>query len=132
MSQLKRRSVFVTSILVAGVIALSMASCFCLVGLEPMVILSVFNFLFVSFAFRLNGTLRRKLALLALGNIVGLSWNYFLALVVCFGCFHFGDLFVFILRVFSPFLNSTWVVSYWSLSLSALPKPELKCSEGLT
>jgi len=36
----------------------------------------IFNLLFVSLTFQLNGTINRKLGIMALGNVIGLLWSF--------------------------------------------------------
>lgn len=129
---MKTRSTLVESILTAGVALFFLAGCLYLLSLEAAAILFIFNFLFLSFLFGLNGTLRRKLGLIALGNLMGIMWNYFLAMITDFGVSYLGDIFIICFRIFFPLLNSIWLVSFWSLSLSSLPRPRLKHTEGIT
>ena len=131
MSQIKFRSALVASIFTVVTVLFFLASCLYLLNLETAAILFVFNFLFVSFLFGLNGTLTRKLVLLVLGNLMGLVWNYSLAIIANFG-YYFGDVFIICFRVFFPLLNSIWIVSFWSLSLSVLPRLKLEHAEGIT
>ncbi|MDH7564698.1 MAG: hypothetical protein QHH24_07490 [Candidatus Bathyarchaeota archaeon] len=75
--------------------------------------LIVFNFIFVSLIFPLDGSLKKKAALLAIGNIIGFFWNYLFLIASSL------EIMPHMLQVLlSPFLNLLWVVSYWSLSLS--------------
>ena len=82
--------------------------------------LVVFNVFFVCMLFPLNGSLERKLAVLALGDIICLIWNTMFSMLV-------GSLAVYVwvgfnalLIMLSPLLNSLWVVSLWSISLTFL------------
>jgi hypothetical protein len=82
--------------------------------------LVVFNVFFVCMLFPLNGSLKRKLAVLALGDIICLIWNTMFSMLV-------GSLAVYVwvgfnalLIMLSPLLNSLWVVSLWSISLTFL------------
>jgi hypothetical protein len=128
---MKTRFALVASISTAGV-AYLLTGYLHLLSLETAAILFVFNFLFLSFLFELNGTLRKKLGLLALGNLMGLAWNYLLAIIADFGGSYLGDIFIICFRIIFPLLNSIWIVSFWSLSLSVLPRLKLEHAEGIT
>jgi len=82
--------------------------------------LVVFNVFFVCMLFPLNGSLKRKLAILAFGNIVCLIWNTMFSMLACTlassAWAGFNALFI----LLSPLLNSLWVVSLWSISLTFL------------
>jgi len=56
-------------------IALCVIASFRFINIESAVTLLFFNLLFILLTFELNGTLNRKLGMLALGNIIGLFWN---------------------------------------------------------
>ena len=128
---MKTRFALVASISTAGV-AFLLTGYLHLLSFETAAILFVFNFLFLSFLFELNGTLRKKLGLLALGNLMGLAWNCLLAIIADFGGSYSGDIFIICFRILFPLLNSIWVVSFWSLSLSVLPRLKLEHAEGIT
>jgi len=128
---MKTRFPLLASISSAGV-AFLLTGYLHLLSLETAAILFVFNFLFLSFLFELNGTLRKKLGLLALGNLMGLAWNCLLAIIADFGGSYSGDIFIICFRILFPLLNSIWVVSFWSLSLSVLPRLKLEHAEGIT
>ena len=94
-----------------------------LVDLQSTAVLLVFNALFILLLLQIRGDLPVKLGLLAAGNAIGMIWNY---------CFHQfvsyatdslivsnATLNVFY-TVSYPFLNSLWVISFWSLSLATL------------
>jgi hypothetical protein len=82
--------------------------------------LVVFNVFFVCMLFPLNGSLERKLAVLALGDIICLIWNTMFSMLVgslaVYVWVGFNALFI----MLSPLLNSLWVVSLWSISLTFL------------
>ena len=128
---MKTRLALVASISTAGA-AYLLTGYLHLLSLETAAILFVFNFLFLSFLFELNGTLRKKLGLLVLGNLMGLAWNCLLAIIADFGGSYSGDIFIICFRILFPLLNSIWVVSFWSLSLSVLPRLKLEHAEGIT
>ena len=93
---------------------------FRIINLQSIVSLVIFNVLFVSLPFQLNGSLNRKLCLLALGNMTGLCWNYIFNLFAIVASDVFGKIFLDIYTVFFPFLSSIWIVSFWALSLTFL------------
>jgi len=84
----------------------------------PMLIL--FNFLFVALTFPLNGKLTRKLCILLMGNVIGLVWNYLFSLFAAAGANFFGNFFDALYIILNPFLNLIWIVSFWSMGLTAL------------
>jgi hypothetical protein len=95
---------------------------------ESLIMLVIFNFLFAYIIFQLGGSAELKLGVLALGNLTGLVWNYLFlsifnslkssiestALGSAFGQVSYVVLF--------PFWNVLWFVSFWSLSLTFIPK----------
>ncbi len=105
-------------------IALCLIASFRFINIEVTAILLIFNLFFFSLAIHLNGTLNRKLGVLALGNIIGLFWNFVLYYFAIAGVTFFGEPFNVFYAVFYPFLNFMWIVSFWSLSLTVLPKPK--------
>jgi hypothetical protein len=119
---------FESSRLVSGffleVIALCVIASFRFISAESAVTLLFFNFIFISLTFLLNGTLNKKLGMLTLGNIIGLFWNFVLYFFTITGIMYFGEGFNVFYAIFRPFLNFMWIISFWSLSLAALPKPK--------
>jgi hypothetical protein len=107
-----------------GAIALCLITSFRFINIESTATLLTFNLLFLSLTFQLNGALNRKLGILALGNIVGLFWNFVLYYFAIAGVTFFGESFNVFYAVFYPFLNFMWIVSFWSLSFTILPKPK--------
>ncbi len=87
---------------------------------ESAYMLIIFNFLFVSLTFPLNGTLKKKSFMLLVGNAIGLLWNYLFSLFAYSVAYQFGEFFNTLYIVLSPFLNLVWIVSFWSISLTAL------------
>lgn len=114
-------------ILFIELIPICVLTTFFFVDLQSTWLLLIFNFIFISILLKLNGGLSIKLGLLAAGNAIGLVWNY---------CFHqlvsyaYDSLIVYsaILNLFYvvsyPFLNSLWIISFWSLCLTALHNHE--------
>ena len=117
---------FESSRLVLGLfleaITLCLITSFRFINIESTVTLLIFNLLFLSITFQLNGSLNRKLGMLALGSIVGLFWNFVLHFFAITGITFFGETFNVFHAVFYPFLNFMWIISFWSLSLAFLPK----------
>lgn len=105
-------------------IVLCLIVSFRFINIESTVTLLIFNLLFFSLTFQLNGALNRKLGMLALGNIIGLFWNFLLYFFAIAGVMFFGEIFNVFYAVFYPLLNFMWIVSFWSLSLSVLPNPK--------
>ena len=93
------------------------------ISLESTIILLIFDFLFISFIFQLNGTAIRKLVHLAAGNALGLLCNYLLVQLGMVGGKYFGKAFDVFYGISYPVVNTLWMVTFWSLSLSNLPKP---------
>ena len=116
------------NLLVAGffleVIALCLIASFIFISIESTTMLLIFNFLFISLTFGLTGKLTRKLCLLSLGNVIGLFWDFTLYSLATSGNAYFGGTFTTLFRILHPFLNFVWMVSFWSISLSALPNPK--------
>jgi hypothetical protein len=103
-----------------GAIASYMLLSSSFVSSESVYMLIIFNFLFVSLTFPLNGTLTRKLCMLLFGNVIGLFWNYLFSLFAYTVAYYLGDFFNTLYMVLSPFVNLVWIVSFWSISLTAL------------
>jgi len=104
----------------AGAIASYMLLSFPDIGNQSVFMLAIFNFLFVSLIFPLNGTLTRKLSMLLAGNIIGLLWNYLFSMLVATVANYFGEFFNTVYIILNPFVNLIWIVSFWSISLTVL------------
>ncbi len=111
-------------VLLVEIIALCIIASFHFINFESVIMLLIFNFLFVSLIFQLNGTLNRKVGMLALGNVIGLFWNFVLFYFSIAGTTYFGETFAAFYTFLYPLLNFLWIVSYWSLSLAALTNPK--------
>lgn len=109
----------IVSLLFIIVIAACLVASF-QINLQSTVAMLIFNTLFISLLFQLNGSLDRKLCLLGLGNITGFCWNFIFNSIGVEGAAYFGKIFVEVYAVFFPFLSSIWIISFWSLSLTAL------------
>jgi hypothetical protein len=82
--------------------------------------LALFNFLFTSLIFPLNGSLIRKVFMLLVGNVVGLVWNHLFCLFASSVAENLGSVFNIFYMVLSSFMNLVWIVSFWSISLTLL------------
>ena len=105
-----------------SVICLCLIISYRLINLQSTITLVIFNILFFSLIFQLDGKILLKFVILTTGNIMGLLANlifYYFSLVgqVCFG----GPFNVFYTLIY-PILNLSWIVPFWSLSLGFLPK----------
>jgi len=109
----------------AGIILLCNIFAFKFVNLNAAITLLIFNFLFISLIFQLNGSITQKTGLLMIGNIVGLFWNYLFNFFAQAGEFYIGATFDPLYTILYPLLNLIWIVPIWSMSLGALPKPEI-------
>lgn len=113
-----RRSIlgFFAGVIVIYIIILSLY----LVNNEAALMLMVFDFLFVSLVFPLDGTFAKKIALLLIGNVIGLLWNSVFSSFTYVATFYFGEFLNVVYVILNPLLNLIWVVSFWSISLSVL------------
>jgi hypothetical protein len=91
-----------------------------------MITLLVFDFLFLTLTFHLNGNLPQKLGLLALGNLIGILCSSVIFAIQVVGVAYFGEGFNAFYAISYSMLNVLWIVSVWSFSLAALPKPQLR------
>ena len=106
--------------LFAVVIILCFIASLRFINIQSTVMLLIFNALFISLAFQLDGAFNVKLCLLASGNIIGLCWNFIFYSFAITGTVIFGKVFSILYTVFFPFLCSLWIVAFWSLSLTVL------------
>lgn len=109
-----------SSILLLGAVFVLVLVSLRLVNLQSTVALLIFNILFFSITFQFDGSLNRKLFLLAVGNLTGLCWSYLFANLAAAATFLFGKVFLYFYTFFFPFLSSIWIVSFWALSLTVL------------
>jgi len=114
--------------LILGLFSTAIAFCVILsfqsVSTETAVTLVIFNLLFGFLTSLLNETLEKKLLMLFFGNLIGLFWNYVFSLFAVVAAGHFGGFFNAIYKILSPILNLTWIVSFWSISLSFFGNPQ--------
>jgi len=106
----------------AGIIASSIFLVYSRVSEESLVMLIIFNFLFVFLIFPLKGNLLKKLFVLLLGNLVGYVWNRLFSSFASIVSSYQGQVFNTLYLILSPFLNLIWIVSYWSVSLTIFSK----------
>jgi hypothetical protein len=113
-----RRSIlgFFAGVIIAYIIILS----FYCVGNEAALMLMIFDFLFVSLVFPLDGKFVTKIMLLLIGNVIGLLWNSVFSSFFYVATSYFGELLNVLYIIVNPLLNFVWVVSFWSISLSVL------------
>jgi hypothetical protein len=90
--------------------------------LQSTITLLIFNLFFVSLFFQLNGSPTLKMGTLTAGNILGLFWNLVFQYISAAGIAYFGLAFNVFFAIIYPVLNLMWIVPFWSLSLSFLPK----------
>jgi hypothetical protein len=106
-------------LLLGGVVSYVFLSFF-LISKETLFTLVMFNFLFISLTFPLNGTLQRKVSMLLIGNVICLAWNHIFSLFAATVCSYFGVFYNALFIILNPFLNLIWIVSFWSISLTSL------------
>jgi hypothetical protein len=102
------------------VLCLFLATIF--ISAESAIMLAVFNVLFITLTFYLDGTGTRKACLLLLGNVCGFFWNYLFFLFSYLGTYYIGEFFKILCAIINPFLNVMWAVFFWSISLTALSR----------
>lgn len=87
---------------------------------ETVQTLFTFNLLFLLILMPLKGSLKRKVAILLLGNILSFIWSTlfysFVHLAIAYADGLLNSLYV----ILSPLLNVFWVVVFWSTSLTFL------------
>jgi hypothetical protein len=105
-------------------IILCLIASFRLINLQSTVTLLIFNILFVSLIFQLNGSVLKKIFMLTAGNIVGLFLNLIFYYFSLAGYDYFGVIFNAFYTLIYPILNLMWIVPFWSLSLGFLPKEQ--------
>jgi hypothetical protein len=120
-----RRNRIVFGLLI-GAVAFYVFLFFILINKETVFTLIMFNFLFISLTFPLNGTLQRKIGMLLIGNIICIFWTHIFSLFTATVCSHFGGIYNALSIILSPFLNLIWIVSFWSISLTVLTTPKTK------
>jgi len=83
--------------------------------------LMIFSSLFVLLTFPLKGPLWCKIVYLALGNVVGLAWNFVRSLLMVIATYYLGSGAFKVVDFFTgPVIDFIWIVPVWSLGLSLL------------
>ncbi len=112
--------------LLIEIIVLCLLASFRYINLASTTTLLIFNLLYSSLTFQLNGSAVRKLSLLAAGNVAGLFWNFVFFNFSSTGTAIFGrTYFDAIYTIIFPILNLLWVIPFWSLSIGYLPKTKI-------
>jgi hypothetical protein len=91
-------------------------------NIQSSVTLIICNLLFITLFFQLNGSLTLKSILLTGCNLLGLFTNYLFQRISETGQMVFGSAFNIFYAIIFPLLTLMWIVPFWSLSLSFLPK----------
>lgn len=82
---------------------------------------SIFGVLFVFLMLPLQGSMLSKMLWLELGFVIGVVWSFIRLLLAILVSYHFGAGAFAIAEFFTgPITDFFWMVSVWSLSLSAL------------
>jgi len=89
---------------------------------EAIQALLVFNILFMCMFFPLSGSLKRKMEILAIGNIFCLILNMLFSMFAATLAAFMGDISKAFFAVLNPLFNLFWIVSFWSVSLTFLAK----------
>ncbi len=108
--------------LFAVVIVLCLLLCYRYADTQSAITLVVFNLFFLSLFYLLRGSMVLKALMLAAGNLLGLLWNLTFYYFSSGAIATFGASSVALFSLLYPILNLMWVVPFWSLSLSFLPK----------
>lgn len=116
----------IVAALLLETIALCLIASFRFINIESTVALLIFNLLFFSLIFQLDGSFTKKLSMLTLGNIIGLAWNFLLQLFAAAGVMFFGEIFNLFYAVLQPIFNFMWIISFWSVSLSSFMPNNLR------
>lgn len=103
--------------------ALSVVITYCWIDAQSGVILLIFNVFFFSLFSQLKGAVCVKLFLLTTGNVIGLVWSYCFHTIVFYSiAFEVAPTTTLhvIYTIVYPFLNTFWVLAFWSLSATVL------------
>ena len=92
--------------------------------------LIIFNFLFVSLIFPLNGGLMTKIFMLLIGNLIGVLWSNLFFLFVCVAAHYLGEIFGVLYIIMNPLISVIWIVSFYCLSLTVLAGSEKRKKRG--
>ena len=122
MIAVKHLNRLVTIFLVETIILIIIASYRLIDTRQCIANLLIFNLFFITLFFQLNGSLNLKIGILAAGNFLGLLWNLFFYYFSLASHNIFNISFDVFFMIVYPVLNLMWMVPFWSLSLSFLPK----------
>ena len=95
------------------VIFLCLSASYRLINFQTTVTLLIFNAIFFSLIFQLNGSVLNKAFVLAIGNIVGLLLNLIFYNFSMAGYEYFGITFNAFYTLIYPFFNLMWIVPFW-------------------
>jgi hypothetical protein len=112
----------ITIVFSVEIIILCLIASLRFVNIQSTIALIIFNLFFASLFFQLNGSTTIKVGMLTTGNIIGVFWNLFFYYLSLTCCEYFGLSFNAVFTLIYPILNLMWIVPFWSLSLSFLPK----------
>lgn len=115
----------IVTVLLVETIILCLIASYRFVTIQSTATLIIFNLFFISLFFQLNGSPTIKVAMLTAGNIIGFFWNLFFHYFSIAGFDYFGVAFNAVFTIIYPILNLMWIVPFWSLSLSFLPKLQI-------
>lgn len=110
-------------ILLLELTALSVLITYCWIDAQSGVILVIFNLLFFSLFSQLNGDVCVKLFLLTTGNVLGTVWSYSFHMLIFYAITYEVASTTTLHTIYTivyPFLNTFWVIAFWSLSATAL------------
>jgi exosortase/archaeosortase family protein len=83
--------------------------------------IAIFTLLFLFLLFPLKGSLWRKIVWLELGLILGVIWSFIRLSIAVFAVYYLGAGALPVAEFFTgPFTDFIWMVSVWSLALSAM------------
>lgn len=116
-------------ILFIEIICLCIASSLVFINLQSTIAILIFNILFTSLIYQLQGSVTKKTGVLTVGNILGLFWNLVFYNFSQTGTQYLGPEFAVVYSILFPFLNLSWIVPFWSFSLSYMPN-RTKIVEG--
>jgi len=102
----------IASLIFLEAIILCLIASFRLINLQSTVTLLIFNILFVSLIFQLNGSVLKKICMLTAGNMIGLFWNLIFHYFSLAGYAYFGVAFNAFYTLIYPILNLMWIVPY--------------------
>jgi hypothetical protein len=101
-----------STVLFLEAIVLSLIASLRFINIQSTALLIIFNLLFFTLIFQLNGSLPKKFFVLTLGNIIGFFWNLIFYYFSIAGYDSFGKPFNVFYTLVYPFLNLMWIVPY--------------------